>query len=976
MTENIKEEDQQQKANEEETNSLNPLKDEEYVKKINENSHLQKESIIIDSNLVSNKDINCSLSNEWNTAQFPNFLVDLTSQNKPNFPIDKYLSNQSEDNIFYQHPNLINEEENDTFILNSFRELEVDLMNKWFENYEYFDYYLSLYHQELFLNEERKLESIDKFKEKIKINLEKELKSLSNNQTFKFNLILLKFSLKELSSITLDNIDELSTNISNFENYSKFLDDHFEVSFLLTKEINDLIKKLDKLLDNLLESNIENKENILGKLLIYEYNIVFGLKSLFGILNLIKKINLIESKGMLSKNIIDLLMDKIKAPNLSNLLNEKIEKIEVNSEIKSYIKLGSEEFNFNKCNFIFINKDIAYMLNEKNTLYKIYKTVDVKNKYNIVEINNNIITSNDISLISLEKEYLFGFDSNEFGKSEKVIKLLKTEHQSSVSKNKIEMDETAKKILTNKSNEIINDIYLNLFNFEPIEKEQFLNCYIPNIENDTSLISIAQNNSSLFILHPIYKKKSDKNNKSNPDKIKNYFFSENYIFVIDEFELYLYHPSIKEDSENILNINYKNSYILKTSLDILNAFEEEEKKEIKTKYNIDEILTNIKNKNKFFISNKFFCFTNTCQKFFDLKKNKICIFDKELNENDLIKDISEVNKENSIIVNYENSIFYLSLIKTTLNNVQEIQETEYKVNNRFNKRNIFLKKRDKICQIQNIINRIFSKNKAFDSEQKEDIFKEIFQTFEVEENLPKDSNNNINEENDLKENICNYILSNLFIITQELNDLDEINCNINKLKANDNSEMFSIIKYLKRPFIINIDFPTIKSIEDLIEFNLEISKSADEANLNIFCLLFILDNHLSYLNSLKINSKFLLGNLKNIEALINLLSKIYGKNKEFKNICSSLIIKILTITEDYPVEKINSLFKEILYPIDFIENQENLYLYLQLFRFANYSKMNMKLIFSNEISYKFIFELIDSLLTNEKSINIFYIRIL
>ena len=969
MTENIKEEDQQQKANEEETNSLNPLKDEEYVKKINENSHLQKESIIIDSNLVSNKDINCSLSNEWNTSQFPNFLVDLTSQNKPNFPIDKYLSNQSEDNIFYQHPNLINEEENDTFILNSFRELEVDLMNKWFENYEYFDYYLSLYHQELFLNEERKLESIDKFKEKIKINLEKELKSLSNNQTFKFNLILLKFSLKELSSITLDNIDELSTNISNFENYSKFLDDHFEVSFLLTKEINDLIKKLDKLLDNLLESNIENKENILGKLLIYEYNIVFGLKSLFGILNLIKKINLIESKGMLSKNIIDLLMDKIKAPNLSNLLNEKIEKIEVNSEIKSYIKLGSEEFNFNKCNFIFINKDIAYMLNEKNTLYKIYKTVDVKNKYNIVEINNNIITSNDISLISLEKEYLFGFDSNEFGKSEKVIQLLKTEHQSSVSKNKIEMDETAKKILTNKSNEIINDIYLNLFNFEPIEKEQFLNCYIPNIENDTSLISIAQNNSSLFILHPIYKKKSDKNNKSNPDKIKNYFFSENYIFVIDEFELYLHHPSIKEDSENILNINYKNSYILKTSLDILNAFEEEEKKEIKTKYNIDEILTNIKNKNKFFISNKFFCFTNTCQKFFDLKKNKICIFDKELNENDLIKDISEVNKENSIIVNYENSIFYLSLIKTTLNNVQEIQETEYKVNNRFNKRNIFLKKRDKICQIQNIINRIFSKSKAFDSEQKEDIFKEIFQTFEVEENLPKDSNN-INEENDLKENICNYILSNLFIITQELNDLDEINCNINKLKANDNSEMFSIIKYLKRPFIINIDFPTIKSIEDLIEFNLEISKSADEANLNIFCLLFILDNHLSYLNSLKINSKFLLGNLKNIEALINLLSKIYGKNKEFKNICSSLIIKILTITEDYPVEKINSLFKEILYPIDFIENQENLYLYLQLFRFANYSKMNMKLIFSNEISYKFIFELIDSLLTNEKSINI------
>ena len=196
MSENLKEE----ASKEDENNLLNTLKDEEYLKKINENSHLQKEVIITGINTPSNMEINCSLSNEWNTDKFPSFLVDLTSQNKTTFPIDKYLSNQSEDNIFYQHPNLINEDENETFILNSFRELEIDLMNKWFENFEYFDYYLSLYHQELFLNEERKLENIDKLKEKIKINLDKELKSLSNNQTFKFNLILLKLSLKELSS--------------------------------------------------------------------------------------------------------------------------------------------------------------------------------------------------------------------------------------------------------------------------------------------------------------------------------------------------------------------------------------------------------------------------------------------------------------------------------------------------------------------------------------------------------------------------------------------------------------------------------------------------------------------------------------------------------------------------------------------------------------------------------------------------------
>ena len=157
MSEKLIDEEIQQKSNDEETNKLNSLKDEEFLKKLNEVSHLQKEIIISDSNLTSNKEINCSLSNEWNSAKFPDFLVKFSSQNKTTFPIDKYLSNQSEDNIFYQHPNLINENENDVFILNSFRELEIDLMNKWFENFEYFDYYLSLYNQELFLNEERKL---------------------------------------------------------------------------------------------------------------------------------------------------------------------------------------------------------------------------------------------------------------------------------------------------------------------------------------------------------------------------------------------------------------------------------------------------------------------------------------------------------------------------------------------------------------------------------------------------------------------------------------------------------------------------------------------------------------------------------------------------------------------------------------------------------------------------------------------------
>jgi hypothetical protein len=283
----------------------NLLKDQELFKKLEDNCHLQKNGITLDMDLISNKNINCSLANEWNSSNFPNILVELTNESKRNYPIDNYVNNQTEDNIFYQHPNLINENKNNIIILNSFRDLEVDLVNKWFENYECFDYYLSLYHQELFLNEERKINDIDKLKEKIRMNLEKELKSISNNQTFKFNLVLLKFLLKELSNISLDNIDELFGNLNNLDNYSNFLDEHFEISYLLIKEKKDILKKINNLIDKVLESNNINKEVILGKLLLYEYTIVFGLKSLYGILIFIKKIKEIEKKNMLTDYIKD-----------------------------------------------------------------------------------------------------------------------------------------------------------------------------------------------------------------------------------------------------------------------------------------------------------------------------------------------------------------------------------------------------------------------------------------------------------------------------------------------------------------------------------------------------------------------------------------------------------------------------------------------------------------------------------------------
>ena len=59
----------------------------------------------------------------------------------------------------------------------------------------------------------------------------------------------------------------------------------------------------------------------------------------------------------------------------------------------------------------------------------------------------------------------------------------------------------------------------------------FLNIYKPNEEIKDFTLPIVQNNSSLFILHPIYKKISTKAPNKNELNIKYYFFSQNYIYI-------------------------------------------------------------------------------------------------------------------------------------------------------------------------------------------------------------------------------------------------------------------------------------------------------------------------------------------------------------------------------------------------------------------------------------------------------------
>jgi hypothetical protein len=281
---------------------------------------------------------------------------------------------------------------------------------------------------------------------------------------------------------------------------------------------------------------------------------------------------------MMTNYIKDLLINNIKTYYFSSFINDKkdmIEKTDVNTSFKSYLKISSEDFNFNNCSLTFINDDLAYILNEKKILYKLYILNENKNKYNIIETNDKLLNDDDdMFLFALEKEYLFGFNYNEFGKTKKSIKLLKTEHNNNNINLVIEMDEKSKNIFNEcviKSKEKINELYLNLFSFDENEKAQFLNEYSPNSEVNSTNVILFQYNSYLFIIHPIYKKVTNNNKNSdsqaNNNLYKNYYFSQKNIYAIDHFEVFLNQNNIKENDKSILYINFKSSFILKKPFD-------------------------------------------------------------------------------------------------------------------------------------------------------------------------------------------------------------------------------------------------------------------------------------------------------------------------------------------------------------------------------------------------------------------------
>ena len=76
----------------EQINPFNLFKSQEIYEKVSEPSHIHSKGINPNLDLFTNFKINSTLSNEWNSAKFPKFLVDLTNESKKSYPIDNYYN--------------------------------------------------------------------------------------------------------------------------------------------------------------------------------------------------------------------------------------------------------------------------------------------------------------------------------------------------------------------------------------------------------------------------------------------------------------------------------------------------------------------------------------------------------------------------------------------------------------------------------------------------------------------------------------------------------------------------------------------------------------------------------------------------------------------------------------------------------------------------------------------------------------------
>ena len=112
----------------------------------------------------------------------------------------------------------------------------------------------------------------------------------------------------------------------------------------------------------------------------------------------------------------------------------------------------------------------------------------------------------------------------------------------------------------------------------------------------------------------------------------------------------------------------------------------------------------------------------------------------------------------------------------------------------------------------------------------------------------------------------------------------------------------------------------------------------------LFCLLMILDNHLTHMIEIKISSLAVFGSDKKVDDMISLLYFIGNKNSSIASLCYNLMIKLICISDFYEGEKLNNVIGNLFLkegPVKVEQIEEKFSIYKSLFTFLSLSKKNL-----------------------------------
>ena len=710
--------------------------------------------------------------------------------------------------------------------------------------------------------------------QKISINFYYQIKEIFNNVNLVFNLF-----------------DKNLIN-SNFK-----IENFIHNEILNNEELNNLFNKIDDIIDILSESKIKLNDNFINN----EKNFRNIYKNI--IKSLLNKINNFYNEFKSNNYII----------NIENTINKL--KVSFNEDYKKLIDLTESKINYlNNYKIYFSDYDKISLL-ENETFH--IKFISFKN--NVIEALNKI--TDDFILNNTELE-------NNINLIDKEIEILVKNNDNNNLNNIISLFEKIS------SEKFIND-YLNYFNFENNNNDNFLNKIINNYysfiqENiiskyNKTIEEIINNSLNNYLELPenlikkieYFSNKIDENSENLSNKIK---------FVLKEKineKILMLILKIKNTISNKKNLIKQN-----TNINQLNNFNKKcEKyknnlKLIKSNLNskIDSIISNLninnllKEKEKSLNSSIKSLTNNLINKFKDL----FCSNEKSECSNAEINKMDIDDIDNYKIIKLKENLNQILFTKFYINNLFNNKENLIELSNEkffdlfkqnFNKKifNIEIKKffnnsnneeinniKKEIESIKNIIKENFIKNYNFNNNE---IINNIFNNLFTNKNLKNLKENlNILFINSMKfvregkEKEINYYKNNKFYFNK--NNKEKIENEFNKLIENYNNKLNENENNIKKNLTINEDFINNVLIEKIIEkINIDLNNYKND-------LLFKFSKY-SGKNCILIENNFTIENIINnaMNEIINDYSLEIKKNIE--NNKENLINNYLKIITKY-----------------------------------------------------------------------------